>query len=147
MAKYETSSPPGGAFGAGVSSPLIFSGWVKVVPPSREITANTVSGAGVGPGGALRVFRISPSTPSGEHAIQLWKGVAGTIIDPHQSLSENQRTVTVGADQLRSIGMTDPFLQMLSDKDPLPRLHALRVSDPVHFVNLPVRIGSRRSHA
>jgi cytochrome P450 len=30
--------------------------------------------------------------------------------------------------------MKDPFLQMLADEDPIPRLHALRVSDPVHFV-------------
>ena len=31
--------------------------------------------------------------------------------------------------------MTDAFLQMLADKDPIPRLHALRASDPVHFVD------------
>jgi cytochrome P450 len=31
--------------------------------------------------------------------------------------------------------MTDPFLQMLADEDPMPRLHALRASDPVHFVD------------
>jgi cytochrome P450 len=31
--------------------------------------------------------------------------------------------------------MPDPFLQMLADKDPIPRLHALRASDPVHLVD------------
>ena len=30
--------------------------------------------------------------------------------------------------------MKDPFLQMLADEDPIPRLHALRAADPVHFV-------------
>lgn len=30
--------------------------------------------------------------------------------------------------------MTDPFLQMLNEDDPIPRLHALRDTDAVHFV-------------
>jgi len=30
--------------------------------------------------------------------------------------------------------MSDPFLEMLAAEDPYPTLHALRASDPVHFV-------------
>ena len=30
--------------------------------------------------------------------------------------------------------MTDPFIQMLNEENPIPRLHALRASDPLHFV-------------
>src|SRR5262245_26932165 len=33
--------------------------------------------------------------------------------------------------------MSDPFFQMLAVDDPMPMLHALRASDPVHFVDPP----------